>query len=397
MTILICIIGKLFNRKVNKIMFLSGLFLLGFLYSVQLCVFKMFGFYFDWTLIGASGQIASFAGDGLNLIIANIIGLILNFMPFILFLIYNRIIVIEKDDVKANIVKIVLCVLTGLSFYGVLNIKRDEVNSPYKLYTSVNNVDLNVRTFGVVNAFFIDTYRNIFGFEEIIDIPNKPRDDVNNNDGNDNVGVKNYEYNNLDIDFDKLPTQFVLKCTHDSGGLVVCKDKSNLNKKAAKKKIEKSMKTNYYKGGREWPYKNVKPRIIAEEYMEDISGNGLTDYKFYCFNGVPKYLYVSNGMDNHETARLSFLTMNWEKAPFGRSDYLEFEVLPPKPTKFDEMVKIAKSLSGGHPFLRVDLYEINNKVYFSELTFSPCGGFMPFVPEEWDAKLGEMVNIRKVK
>lgn len=200
-----------------------------------------------------------------------------------------------------------------------------------------------------------------------------------------------------DIDFDKLPTQFVLKCTHDSGGLVVCKDKSNLNKKAAKKKIEKSMKTNYYKGGREWPYKNVKPRIIAEEYMEDISGNGLTDYKFYCFNGVPKYLYVSNGMDDHETARLSFLTMNWEKAPFGRSDYLEFEVLPPKPTKFDEMVKIAKSLSGGHPFLRVDLYEINNKVYFSELTFSPCGGFMPFVPEEWDAKLGEMVNIRKVK
>lgn len=194
-----------------------------------------------------------------------------------------------------------------------------------------------------------------------------------------------------------LPTQFVLKCTHDSGGLVVCKDKNNLNKKAAKKKIENSMKTNYYKGGREWPYKNVKPQIIAEEYMEDISGNGLTDYKFYCFNGDPKYLYVSNGMDNHETARLSFLTMNWEKAPFGRSDYLEFEVLPPKPAKFDEMVKIAKSLSSGHPFLRVDLYEINNKVYFSELTFSPCGGFMPFVPEEWDAKLGEMVNIRKVK
>ena len=187
-----------------------------------------------------------------------------------------------------------------------------------------------------------------------------------------------------DIDFDELPTQFVLKCTHDSGGLVVCKDKNNLNKKAAKKKIENSMKTNYYKGGREWPYKNVKPQIIAEEYMEDISGNGLTDYKFYCFNGDPKYLYVSNGMDNHETARLSFLTMNWEKAPFGRSDYLEFEVLPPKPAKFDEMVKIAKSLSSGHPFLRVDLYEINNKVYFSELTFSPCGGFMPFVPEEWD-------------
>ena len=85
--------------------------------------------------------------------------------------------------------------------------------------------------------------------------------------------------------------------------------------------------------------------------------------------------------------------MNWEKAPFGRSDYLEFEVLPPKPAKFDEMVKIAKSLSSGHPFLRVDLYEINNKVYFSELTFSPCAGFMPFVPEEWDAKLGKLMRI----
>ena len=97
-TLLICIIGKLFNRRVNN--------------SIQLCVFKKFGFYFDWTLIGASGQIASFAGDGLNLIIANIIGLILNFMPFILFSIYNKIIVIEKDDLKTNIVKIILCILS---------------------------------------------------------------------------------------------------------------------------------------------------------------------------------------------------------------------------------------------------------------------------------------------
>lgn len=205
-------------------------------------------------------------------------------------------------------------------------------------------------------------------------------------------------WNSFDeIDFDKLPTRFVLKCTHDSGGLVVCKDKSKIDKKAARKKIEKSMRTNYYESGREWPYKNVMPQIIAEEYMEDASGNGLNDYKFYCFDGEPKYLYVSNGMDNHETARLSFLTMNWEKAPFGRSDYREFEVLPPKPKMFDEMVKIAKSLSSGHPFLRVDLYEINGQVYFSELTFSPCSGFMPFVPREWDEKLGELVNIEKVK
>ena len=205
-----------------------------------------------------------------------------------------------------------------------------------------------------------------------------------------------------DIDFSILPNQFVLKCTHDSGGLVICRDKKNFNKKSAKKKINKCLKHNFYYGQREWAYKNIKPRIIAEKYMEDETakklGNlGLTDYKFFCFNGEPEFVYVSCGLENHETAQISFLTMNWEKAPFGRSDYLEFEVLPPKPAKFDEMVKIAKSLSSGHPFLRVDLYEINNKVYFSELTFSPCGGFMPFVPEEWDAKLGEMVNIRKVK
>ena len=285
MTILICIIGKLFNRKVNKIMFLSGLFLLGFLYSVQLCVFKMFGFYFDWTLIGASGQIASFAGDGLNLIIANIIGLILNFMPFILFLIYNRIIVIEKDDVKANIVKIVLCVLTGLSFYGVLNIKRDEVNSPYKLYTSVNNVDLNVRTFGVVNAFFIDTYRNVFGFEEIIDIPNKPKDDVNNNDGNDNVDVKNYEYNNLDIDFDKLissESNKTIKAMHE-----YFKSESG---------TKENMYTGYFKGKNlilfmAESFNEIAVREDLTPTLYKLTNNGFIFDNFY----VPYYLSTIGG------------------------------------------------------------------------------------------------------
>ena len=195
------------------------------------------------------------------------------------------------------------------------------------------------------------------------------------------------------IEFEKLPDQFVLKTTHDSGGVVICKDKANFDKAAAKKKLEKSLKRNYYWAEREWPYKNVKPQIIAEKFMVDKSGDGLIDYKFYCFNGMPEFLYISNGMDNHKTARLSFLTMNWGKAPFGRSDYLEFETIPPRPRKFDEMVQIAKSLSEGHPFLRVDLYEISEQVYFSELTFSPCGGFMPFVPEGWDEKLGDMINI----
>ena len=200
-----------------------------------------------------------------------------------------------------------------------------------------------------------------------------------------------------DIDFQQLPDKFVLKCTHDSGGLAICKDKESFDKVAAKKKIEKSLQSNFYRGGREWPYKNVIPRIIAEKYMEDTEGNGLTDYKFYCFNGSPEYLYVSQGMDNHKTARISFLTMNWENAPFGRKDYMQFEKLPPKPQRFDEMKLIAKKLSKDHSFLRVDLYEIKGEIYFSELTFSPCCGFMPFVPDEFDKKLGDMLQLKDEK
>lgn len=335
-----------------------------------------------------------------------------------------------------------------------------------------------------------------------------------------------------DIDFDKLPDQFVLKCTHDSGGLAICKDKKNFDIKAAKEKIEKSMKRNYYWLGREWPYKNVPPRIIAEKYMsqtdseelndyklmcfnskvkatfvcsnrfspdglkvtfydtdwnrmpferhyksascnickpksyeqmvaiaeklaqgipfvrvdfyeiEDrpyfgeltffpgsgleefrpaewdkklgeliyLSGGGylivnpgyllliheeksesLRDYKFYCFNGEPKYLYVSDNLENHARAKISFADCEWNKAPFGRTDYKGFDELPEKPELFEKMKLVTKELSKDIPFLRVDLYEINKKIYFGELTFYPCSGFMPFKPENWDNKLGQLI------
>ncbi len=126
---------------------------------------------------------------------------------------------------------------------------------------------------------------------------------------------------------------------------------------------------------------------------EEKSKLGLTDYKFYCFNGEAKYLYVSNGMDNHTTAQVSFLTMDWEFAPFGRTDYAPFKQLPKKPSKFKEMVRIAQILSKGIPFLRVDLYQIKDRVFFSELTFYPCSGMMPFNPMVWDMKTGEMLEL----
>ena len=198
------------------------------------------------------------------------------------------------------------------------------------------------------------------------------------------------------IDFDSLPNQFVLKCTHDSGGLAICKDKDTFDFDAARKKINKSLKRNYYFLGREWPYKNVKPRIIAEEYLSN-NNQDIVDYKFYCFNGVPKFLYVSEGLSNHQTASISFLTLDWSFAPFHRSDYKEFSELPQKPYHFNEMIEIAKVLSKDIPFIRVDLYEVENHIYFSELTFFPASGMMPLEPEEWDYKLGEMLVLPEKK
>lgn len=208
------------------------------------------------------------------------------------------------------------------------------------------------------------------------------------------LGVwKNFD----EIDFDSLPEQFVLKCTHDSGAIVICRDKKKFNKKEAQKKLTKYLKRKYYYCHREWPYKNVPPRIIAEKYMQDGAHAALTDYKFYCFNGTPRYLYVSTGMENHKTARVSFVDTNWEFANFGRTDYRPLEELPPKPDRFEEMLEMARILSRDIPFLRVDLYEIDGRVYFGELTFTPCAGMMPFDPPSADLEIGKMLDISKVK
>ncbi len=196
-----------------------------------------------------------------------------------------------------------------------------------------------------------------------------------------------------DIDFSKLPNSFVLKCTSGSGDNIVCRNKSMLNMKKAKKVMDKALKKNYYWGTREWPYKNVKPRIIAEKYIDTIDEAGLIDYKFYCFNGKPELLYVSQGLEDHSTAKISFLNLDYTKANFRRSDYQDFDILPPKPHNYDKMLEIAGILSKGWKFVRIDLYEINDKVYFSEITFYPCGGYMPFEPEEYDMKIGKLLQI----
>ena len=162
---------------------------------------------------------------------------------------------------------------------------------------------------------------------------------------------------------------------------------------AARSKMEESLRSNFYFHSREWQYKDIPPRIIAEPYMQDGGNRELKDYKFYCFDGEPAFLYVSEGLENHETAHISFLTMAWERAPFLRADYPGFDTLPPKPARFDEMVDIARKLSAGFRFVRVDLYEINGIVYFGELTFTPTGGFVPFIPDTADQEIGQMLRI----
>ena len=205
-----------------------------------------------------------------------------------------------------------------------------------------------------------------------------------------------------EIDFDKLPDQFVLKCTHDSGGLVICNKKSEINIKEVEKKLNKSLNNNYYYKGREWPYKNIKPRIIAEKLMVDknvienkFESSGLIDYKFYCFNGQPKFLYVgyANIVNDVKKDMLSFYDLNWKKAPFYRQDYEELNFNPVKPEKFNEMITIAKKLSKDVPFLRVDLYYIDGNIYFSELTFFPGSGYGIFSPSEWELKIGEWIDL----
>lgn len=198
-----------------------------------------------------------------------------------------------------------------------------------------------------------------------------------------------------DITWDSLPEQFVLKCTHDSGGLVICREKRKLDIETTKKIIMNSARRNYYWSGREWPYKNIKPRIIAEKYMIQGNESGLRDYKFFCFSGVPKMLYVSEGLENHETAKISFYDLQGNELPFHRKDYKPLGRNIELPNNFNEMIKVAEKLAKyvDNPFVRIDLYSIRNRIYFSEVTFSPCGGNIPFDPEEWDRKLGDWIDL----
>lgn len=196
-----------------------------------------------------------------------------------------------------------------------------------------------------------------------------------------------------DIDFDALPNQFVLKCTHDSGGLVIVKDKATFDKKAAKKKIEKSLKTDYYLSGREWPYKNVPRRIIAEKYMVDESGYELKDYKFFAFDGFAKAMFIATDRQTEgEETKFDFYDMDFNHLPF-TNGHPNATTEIRRPQSFNEMKELAEKLSEGIPEVRVDFYDINGQVYFGELTLFHWSGMVPFKPEEWDKRFGEWIKL----
>lgn len=192
-----------------------------------------------------------------------------------------------------------------------------------------------------------------------------------------------------EIDFASLPQQFVLKCTHNSGGVFVCKDKAVFDIDGARKQVNKWLKKNPYWKNREYPYKNVKPRIIIEQYMEDESGYELKDYKFFCFNGIAKYIFVASdrGKDNEET-KFDFYDIEWNLLPF-TNGHPNSNKMMKKPENYDKMVEISERLSQGIPHVRVDLYNINGHIYFGELTFFHWSGLVPFVPEKWDYIFGD--------
>lgn len=196
-----------------------------------------------------------------------------------------------------------------------------------------------------------------------------------------------------DVDFDKLPNQFVLKCTHDSGGIVICKDKNELDKNAALQKLRRGLKTKFYYQNREWPYKDVKPRIIAEQYMVDESGYELKDYKWFCFDGKPRALFIASdrGSASEET-KFDFFDIDFRHLSFTNGHPNARKVIE-KPVGFEKMKELAAKLSQGLMQARIDFYDVNGHIYFGEITFFHWSGLKPFVPREWDYIFGSYIKL----
>lgn len=199
-----------------------------------------------------------------------------------------------------------------------------------------------------------------------------------------------------EIDFSQLPDKFVIKCNHNSGtGMYICRDKSLIDEKKIRKELHKGLRQDFFLGSREYAYKGIPRKIIAEQYMEDNETKELRDYKFFCFDGEPKALFIASGrLQGEENVTFDFFDMDFNHLPF-TNGHPNAKVFPEKPKCFEEMKELAAVLSKGIPHVRVDFYEVNGKVYFGEFTFSHWGGLKPFEPEEWDYIFGSWIELPK--
>ncbi len=286
--------------------------------------------------------------------------------------IYRRLMIFVEQKITSHIsdekyVKMVYKTITG---------KKLNLKSPKSFNEKINWLKLYDRKeeyTNLVDKYLVKEYvSNIIGDEHIIPT----------------LGV----WSSVDeIEYDKLPEKFVLKCTHDSGGVVICHDKSQFNPRIDTKVLKQEMKRNYYYSGREWPYKNVKPRIIAEPFMTDESGTELKDYKVFCFEGEPKVIQVD--FDRFIDHKRNLYTTNWE--------YIDAMIKYPKdpthqiarPLVLDEMLDCAKKLSAGLPHARVDFYVCGEKLYFGEITLYHGGGCEKFEPEEFGIEMGGWISV----
>ncbi len=197
-----------------------------------------------------------------------------------------------------------------------------------------------------------------------------------------------------DIDFDSLPDKFVIKCTHDSGSVCVCHSKEKFDYEKAKKKLKRALSRNLYYWGREWPYKMVKPRILAEKYLDD-GNQELIDYKFMCFNGEVKCIFTVTNRFSNNNMHVTFYDLNWNIMPFTRH-YKSDDKPIKKPKSYDEMFSIAEILSKDLTFARIDFYEVEGKLYFGEITLCPGNGIEEFNPDQWDYILGSWIKLPQI-
>lgn len=193
-----------------------------------------------------------------------------------------------------------------------------------------------------------------------------------------------------DIDFDKLPDKFVLKCNHDSASVKIILDKKTINKKELKNFFDGRMQLNSFCLGREYPYKNVVPKIIAEKFIEVDDKHGLRDYKFFCFDGEPKFLFVAT--DRSTDVKFDFYDIGFNHIDT-TNIHLQSGLQLEKPEKFEEMVELARKLSQGMKFVRIDLYNVDGKIYFGEYTFFHGGGFYLFYPDKYEKIFGDMIKL----